>query len=427
MATLFANPNSALNDSLASLSITGGVNYTPKKQKLSEEEKRRRIFDTAYEPSLDWWLSNQAEYVKPAEDPLPEGFPESVDTPSVWDGKVLIDEPEKWLYRFTPEDITLLNAAYDHFVSLKLSNNDISKETFPIPADSGLYKALEEAVHEIKHGLGLRVLRGLPVDEWTRAKQIAIFAGVTSYIGPRRIKQGNQVIVHLRDITNLPEDTRPPIVVKGQTSGNQVFHNDGSVGVVSLITLGVAETGGLSQLSSVGRTYNELVKTRRDIVRELAKGDWKNKQFPDGKALFFAVNGKEVISSYGRRPYFGFYEADADVPPLPTQKHLALDGLHFTAEQFSLDLNLQKGDLEYFNNLRVFHARTSSEDSEQNHRHLIRLWVENKDQPLPDQLVELYDRLNAGEANLWPEEAWGSNDPYASFMAAPVTGPKASD
>jgi hypothetical protein len=67
-----------------------------------------------------------------------------------------------------------------------------------------------------------------------------------------------------------------------------------------------------------------------------------------------------VISSYGRRPYFGFYEADTEVPPLAEEKHIALDGLHFTAEKFSLDLDLQKGDLEYFNNFHVYHGESRS-------------------------------------------------------------------
>jgi hypothetical protein len=62
-----------------------------------------------------------------------------------------------------------------------------------------------------------------------------------------------------------------------------VFHNDGSAGIIGLITLGVAERGGLSQLSSVARTYNHLAETRRDIVGELAKDDWVNKVYPNGE------------------------------------------------------------------------------------------------------------------------------------------------
>lgn len=65
----------------------------------------------------------------------------------------------------------------------------------------------------------------------------------------------------------------------------------------------------------------------------------------------------QVVSSYSRRPFFGFYESDPDVPPLTEAKHLALDAIHYTAEKYRLDLALQKGDLEYFNNVTVFHGR----------------------------------------------------------------------
>jgi hypothetical protein len=112
--------------------------------------------------------------------------------------RVLTFPAEKWLYQFTEVDIRHLNAAYDHFASLGLPNNDISRDTFPISEESELYKALEKAADEINHGLGLRVLRGLPVDSWTRAKQLVVFAGVSAYIGGRRIKQGKQNVVHLR-------------------------------------------------------------------------------------------------------------------------------------------------------------------------------------------------------------------------------------
>jgi hypothetical protein len=101
-------------------------------------------------------------------------------------------------------DIRHINAAYDHFVSLNLPNNVIARDTYPISEESELYKALEKARQEINHGLGLRVLRGLPVDSWTRARQLVVFAGISAYIGGRRIKQGKQNVVHLRWVAASP-------------------------------------------------------------------------------------------------------------------------------------------------------------------------------------------------------------------------------
>nr|XP_019010100.1 uncharacterized protein I206_04568 [Kwoniella pini CBS 10737]OCF48881.1 hypothetical protein I206_04568 [Kwoniella pini CBS 10737] len=382
--------------------------------------KARRIFDTPYEPNLKWWTTNQEEYVKPSNDPLPKGFPEQIVSKSVWDGKVLINQPEKWLYVFSEEDVELVNKAYDHFQSLNITNNEIDQMTFPVPEDSSLYKALKGIPYELNHGLGLRVLRGLPVDEWTRSKQISVFAGISAYVSPRRIANNGNNIVHLRWLSKVrPTVTKVSRMEVGYMTDAKghnsllVFHNDGSLGIISLFTLGVAETGGLSQLASVGQTYNYFAENRRDILRELAKGDWKNRYQPTGtcqhcRPLIHPVGNDQVISVYSRRPYFGFYGADEDVEPLPKEKHLALDAIHFTAEKFSLDLDLQKGDLEYVNNVTVYHARTSSEDSEKNQRHLIRLWLDNEEQTLPEILVDEFRKPREGQG--WPLEAWDSLD-----------------
>lgn len=58
--------------------------------------------------------------------------------------------------------------------------------------------------------------------------QIIAFAGFSSYIGDEGFRQQGtpKAIIHLRDLTKLDPGSRPAIVVKGQTAGNQVFHTD---------------------------------------------------------------------------------------------------------------------------------------------------------------------------------------------------------
>ena len=76
-------------------------------------------------------------------------------------------------------------------------------------------------------------------------------------------------------MTQRDPGSRPAIVVKGQTAGNQVFHTDAG-DIVGLLTLGKAATGGLSQLSSIGAAYNTFADSERDIFRTLAD-TWKNR------------------------------------------------------------------------------------------------------------------------------------------------------
>lgn len=377
---------------------------------VDPEAIKKALFETAYEPSEKLWADNQAAYVKLEVGNLPEGFPAKAVGPHVWEGKELADKPELWLHVFTPEEQDDVDKAIKHFLSLDLPYSAISQETFPLTI---LRPVLHQAVLDIHQGLGLRVFRGLPIAKYDRKSQIIAFAGISAYIGPERFRQGpSAAIAHLRDLTQLDPGNRPAIVVKGQTAGNQVFHTDAG-DIIGLITLDRAAKGGLSQLSSIGQTYNAFAETRRDILRTLA-GTWKNKYDPEGSPLLHYVDNR-VIIQYGRRGYFPFFEDQSlpeGVPPITAEQHVALDALHFTAEEHSLSIDLQPGDLEYFNNLTIFHARTSSEDSAEHTRHLLRIWIRNEEYALNHGkgLDKKWVGLKAAETETWPLEAWSPRD-----------------
>jgi hypothetical protein len=71
-----------------------GIRVTTVAPILDPEEIKKALFETAYEPSESFWGESQATYKKPAEDPIPEGFPAKVSGPHIWDGKTLINERE---------------------------------------------------------------------------------------------------------------------------------------------------------------------------------------------------------------------------------------------------------------------------------------------------------------------------------------------
>lgn len=47
-------------------------------------------------------------------------FPDKITGPSVWDGKELEKQPQKWIYYVTEEDIADIDRALQHFKSLNL-------------------------------------------------------------------------------------------------------------------------------------------------------------------------------------------------------------------------------------------------------------------------------------------------------------------
>jgi hypothetical protein len=114
------------------------------------------------------------------------------------------------------------------------------------------------------------------VSKHTREDNIIIYAGVSSHIGPLKGRQDTQfngepadvVLAHifnLSDVTDVKDIGSP-----AYTTDKQVFHTD-SGDVIALFCLSEAAEGGTSKLSSSWLVYNELARTRPDLIRTLAE------------------------------------------------------------------------------------------------------------------------------------------------------------
>lgn len=125
--------------------------------------------------------------------------------------------------------------------------------------------------------------------------------------------------------------------------------------------------------------------------------------------LLHSYKGR-ILAQYARRPWFPFFEGERGdkTQELPYDKHIALDALHFVAANQFLEIDLQPGDIEFANNLQLFHARDASEDSEQTQRHLLRLWLRDEENhvALPPVLQGQWDKLLNNKNLKWPLEAW---------------------
>ena len=68
---------------------------------------------------------------------------------------------------------------------------------------------------------------------------------------------------------------------------------------------------------------------------------------------------QRVSLQYGRRYFVGFgaLPRSEGIPPITEAQAEALDTLHFTGEKYCVNTEFQKGDIQYVNNLSIFHAR----------------------------------------------------------------------
>lgn len=139
-----------------------------------------------------------------------------------------------------------------------------------------LHGTLREISKEIHLGHGFKVVRGVPVDRYTREENVIIYAGISSHVGPIRGRQDNQfdgqpadvVLAHIKDLTQQVDAHR--IGAPAYTTEKQVFHTD-SGDIIGLFALGEAAEGGQSYLSSSWHVYNVLAATRPDLIRTLAE------------------------------------------------------------------------------------------------------------------------------------------------------------
>lgn len=155
----------------------------------------------------------------------------------------------------------------------------ITPETFPLPT---LHAQLRAISHELHHGHGFKVLRGLPVQKHPIEENIIIYAGVSSHIAPIRGRQdriattdshtSDVVLNHIKDLSTHPE-SQGRIGAPAYTTEKQVFHTDAG-DIISLLALSEAAQGGTSRLASSWRVYNELAATRPDLIRTLAEEEW---------------------------------------------------------------------------------------------------------------------------------------------------------
>ena len=307
---------------------------------------------------------------------LPPGFPKQLQSDLVWEGKDL-EKHYDWTYHLTSSDLSEIDKAVQYFKSLNQPLGYLDQTTFPLP---NLHATLRAISRELHFGHGFKVVRGVPVSKYTREENLIIYAGISSHIGIRGRQdssyQGSPadvVLTHIKDLSSTSQNSN--IGSPAYTADKQVFHTD-SGDIVSLFALSAAASGGASRLASTWRVYNELAATRPDLVHTLAS-EWIAENFNktteklfERRPLMFhqpktADAPDRVLLQYARRYFTGFgaLPRTSKIPPITEANAEALDTLHFLGEKYNVGLDFRAGDIQYVNNLAVFHARDGFTDT----------------------------------------------------------------
>ncbi len=328
-----------------------------------------------------------------AREPALPGQP--VIDPACWTGEELAAR-EDWIFELSAPEISDL-AAMAASVRGRIGDDPsglvgLAREDFSLGAFAPRF---ERAKQILKDGVGLVLIRGLPVDDWDRLDLAIVYWGLGSQIGsPRSNNPQGDMIGH---VTDKGKDLDNPVHRAYQTNAELYFHVD-QCDMLSLLCIRQAKSGGHSKLVSSIALHNEMLIRRPDLAKVLAE------------PFTWSLHGEE---GPGQAPWFespvfnyvdGFLSVTAGyksiekghklhgTQPLSDIQLEALDYIEELGNDLTFETYLEPGDMPIINNQAVLHSRTGFEDWEdpERCRQLWRFWLGTPDYRPRSPYVENY-------------------------------------
>jgi len=236
--------------------------------------------------------------------------------------------------------------------------------------------------YALERGRGFLLLHGFPIDLLDESDTELAYVGLGTHLGrPVGQNRSGDLLTHIRD-ERLPAGTGKVRLYR--TRERQDFHTDGA-DIIGLLCLHRARSGGESKIVSSLAIYNEMLRTRPDLLDALYAPfhlDRQDEQLP-GEQPWFVLPPIMDLDGVPRLFYIGWYLRDAqrhsEVPRLTALQLEAMAMVERLANDpsFHLAMDFQPGDVQLLNNGRILHAREAYEDDDDpaERRHLLRLWL----------------------------------------------------
>jgi hypothetical protein len=301
---------------------------------------------------------------------------------------------DDWIFGLNDAEIAELDIAVAAIEAAGIEISDIAEDDFPLPTLHARLKGIE---HDILHGRGVALIKGVPVGRYTRRQAATAYWGIGLRLGVAVSQNGKgHLLDHVKNLTG--GDFNDSTHRGYHTSADLPWHAD-SCDVVGLLCLQTAKSGGESYFVSSVAIHNEMIARRPDLAAEMAKPWYRDRrgEIPEGKdpwwslPVFNYVDGKLVTSWQGK--YIRGAQRFAELPRFTPAQTQALEMITALAEELSYSMTFEPGDIQILHNHVVLHRRSDYEDwpEPDRKRHLLRLWLATPDgRALPQGLVDRY-------------------------------------
>ena len=334
-----------------------------------------------------------------------------INGPSAWIGRDF-QQDDRWSFPLAAEDIAEIDRALASVAGTQWKQ--LKATDFPLP---GLSEKLAGLAEELENGRGIARLTGLPVGRYNDEQLRQIWMSIGSHLGHPLFQDFRGQL--MRDIKDTGRDIdaeyghqmidkrgKAFVSSKARTLSNGPlrFHND-RCDVVALFCIRGAAKGGVNRVASTAGVYNTILVRRPDLLDQLCKPLTRSRLGEEhgGETMTYALpvfgtrDGK--LTSHYSRTYVEAALELVDAVPLAPQTRDAIEMLHAVADEIAAEFTQSPGDMTFFNNHAVYHARTAFEDGAKGStgRMLMRLWLSMPNsRALPEDHAVLWGNVEAG-------------------------------
>jgi len=172
-----------------------------------------------------------------------------------------LEDTDRWIHVLDDAEIADIGRALATAKAAGADFDTLDKKNFPLDA---ITETLAETLERLEHGLGLSVIRGLPVDRYTKDELRLIYWGIGLHLGTA-VTQSSKGDV-LGDVRNFGDDvTSTSATGRGYMSSEQLgFHTD-TCDVVCLFVMRTAKSGGRSMFASAVAIRDKIARKDRSL------------------------------------------------------------------------------------------------------------------------------------------------------------------
>ena len=298
---------------------------------------------------------------------------------------------DDWFFPLTPGCLAELQAIVFDLRTNPRPVDEIDPARYALPACRAFMRRVQTALDD---GVRFAVVDRLPLDQVNDDEAKAMYWVLSSLLARPVQQKLTGTLVY--DVHDTGKKATPGSGVRpDQTNMEQFFHNDNSYNTtqpeyVALLCVRPAKTGGVSQVISFYTLHNELLGAHKDVVSRLYQPFWfdRQKEYLPGEP---AVLSAPIFSAHDGRlkVRLGLFQAasgytmmnetmdEAAVTAIATLRNV------FAQEALRFDFVMERGQIQYVNNLEIGHRRTTFEDfpEPQQKRLMVRLWLRNAGEP----------------------------------------------